>query len=139
MIVLHLASKHQGAGWHSYDRQFHQHQAAGDGLSWADLNPSHPCSLCLSAYQSKDDCALASLYATAKGTEMFVNHHVCHFQQPRRPIPYSSASSGGVCYHFNWGTCLASHCRFEHFCSNSQKTSHPAIRCPEPKSGSNER
>ena len=154
MIVLQLASKHQGAGWRSYDRQFRQHQAAGAGLSWADLNPSlmaatvlgdssgglgRPCSLCLSADHSKDDCALASLEATSRGGETFANHRVRHFRQPRRPSPYGSANSGGVCYRFNRGTCLAANCRFEHFCSNCQKTGHPAIRCLEPKAGPSER
>ena len=154
MIVLQLASKHQGAGWRSYDRQFRQHQAAGAGLSWADLNPSlmaatvlgdgsgglgRPCSLCLSADHSKEDCALASLESSARGSETSLNHRVRHLRQPRRPSPYSSASSGGVCYRFNRGTCTASRCRFEHFCSNCQKTGHPAIHCPEPKFGASER
>ena len=152
MIVLQLASKRQGARWHSYDCQFRQHQAAGASLSWADLNPSlmaatvlgdssggfgRPCSLCQSADHS--DCALASLKPTARGSETSLSHPGRHLRQPRCPSPYGSASSGGVCYRFNQDTCLASLCRFEHFCSNCQKTGHPAISCLEPKLGTSER
>ena len=149
MIVLQLASKHPGAGWRSYDRQFRQHQAAGAGLPWADLNPSlmaatvlghtaggpgRTCSLCLSSDHSKEDCALASLeYAKGGDTSQTLQSRL--FRQFRRPTPYGPSNTAGVCYRYNRGTCLAARCRFDHSCSNCSKPGHPAISCPDPKHG----
>ena len=120
---------------------------------WADLNPSlmaarilgnssgglgRPYSLCLSADHSKDDCTLASLESTAGGSETSLNHRVRHLRQPCHPCTYGSESSEGVCYQFNWVTCVASRFLFKHFCSNSQKTDHTEISCPEPEFGTSE-
>lgn len=145
MIILQLARKHGGSGWLLYDRQFRLQQAAGAGLSWADINPSllaatvlgqpgertpRACSLCLAADHSREDCALASLEAHRPPFPVPANRPQLPARQSRRPLPYRLA---GQCYRFNAGNCNSSNCRFEHRCAACSSPNHPEISCPEVK------
>lgn len=66
LIVLHLARKHEGRGWITYDQLFRQQAAAGSPMIWTELNsslmaatvlgyggdsnpPGRSCSLCLAS------------------------------------------------------------------------------------------
>ena len=39
-IIIMLATKHGGLGWHFYDAHFSQLVSAGQHLPWAEINPS---------------------------------------------------------------------------------------------------
>ena len=39
-IIIMLATKHGGLGWHFYDAHFRQLVSAGQHLPWAEINPS---------------------------------------------------------------------------------------------------
>ena len=150
MIILQLATKHPGAGWRSYDRQFRQQKAAGADWPWADLNPSlmaatvlgqssggasRTCPLCLNADHTREECALFSLEHTRAGASPQFPRPPFH-RQVRRTAPYGPPVGAGVCYRFNRGTCYATRCRFEHYCSNCSRPGHPAFACTsEPARG----
>ena len=103
MVVMYLAMRYKESGWLLYDHQFWQHQAAGANLPWADINTSilaatvlgrpgeggiRSCSLCLAAYYTKEECALASLEA-AKVAAAPPTHHPPGNRQVRHPAPYN--------------------------------------------------
>jgi hypothetical protein len=69
-IIIHLAQKHGGKGWLSYDRLFRLQRAASSEFPWTEINtslmastvltgPGQSCSLCAGSDHSADTCALA--------------------------------------------------------------------------------
>ena len=153
-IVLHLARKHGGKGWLSYDKLFRQQKAAGASMSWAELNPSlmaatvlgnsgepgRVCSLCMASDHVSHECALASMEAQSKPPTPRQTTRA--YSRPRSH-PYSFRAPPGTpeepCRKFNRGFCNLINCKFEHCCSACPaRGPHPAIECPV-KNGSRPR
>ena len=141
LIVVHLARKHGGRGWLSYDAMFRQQAAAGSPVQWTELNPSlmaatvinsstssganqgRSCSLCLSPDHSRSECALLALEFYREQSRLWQqgqSPQVGHSWPPDvRSKPYPSVA--GVCRRFNRGSCMAVQCRFAHVCSGCSK------------------
>ncbi len=157
-IIVHLARKHGGKGWLSYDRLFRQQKSAGSEMLWAELNPSlmaatvlgnggeqgRVCSLCMASDHSASECALALAEHNAKPqTPIRPTAATSKSYRPQRnhPYPYNYNSNTGTrppaygdrdepCRRFNRGFCNIFPCKFEHCCNACNRGPHPAIECP---------
>ena len=56
-IIVHLAQRHGGLGWVTYDTVFKQQAAAGADSRWSMLNPSLMAGTVLGARSEQSPCA----------------------------------------------------------------------------------
>ena len=153
-IIIHLARKHGGKGWLSYDRLFRQQVAAGSPIPWAELNPSlmaatvlgsmgpgepgRVCNLCLASDHISTECALSSLEPVKP--QQLVRHsgssRVTYTWDFSRPRPYPSprvqsatSAEDNICRRFNRGVCTIYPCKFDHLCNVCFRNGHCALDC----------